>query len=98
MFGALIIKATYGLDSEDLNSKYVRVMQQGAAANNEFLSNATVFEYFPSWARAPLWLPGTGVVRRLAQARATNIAIREVIWADAMLAAVSIECDVVHLI
>ncbi|KAI0712386.1 cytochrome P450 [Earliella scabrosa] len=61
VLGSLIIKAAYGLDSGDLNSKYIRVMEKGRAANGELLSHATILEYFPFWARAPLWLPGTGV-------------------------------------
>ncbi|KAI0712389.1 cytochrome P450 [Earliella scabrosa] len=82
--GALVIKATYGLDSGELNNKYIKIMESGVAATNEFLSNASILEYIPLLARLPRWLPGTGVVRRVAQARATNLAVRESAWDDAM--------------
>ncbi|KAI0712385.1 cytochrome P450 [Earliella scabrosa] len=81
--GALIIKAVYGLDSGELNDKYIRIMENGSAANQEFLANGSILEYFPIWAHAPLWLPGTGVVRQVAHARKSNLAIRDHAWADA---------------
>ena len=63
-------------------------MESGVAATNEFLSNASILEYVPLLARLPRWLPGTGVVRRVAQARAMNLAVRESAWDDAMHAQV----------
>lgn len=88
--GELLFRAAYGLQTADVDDKYIATFEEVLAGVDLLLTGPTsILEFFPLLARVPAWLPGTSLLRRIAHYRELTIKFREVPWADAKEALVS---------
>ncbi|KAI0699915.1 cytochrome P450 [Cerioporus squamosus] len=74
----IVLGSIYGMEvsEEDPN---VAIFEKGLESV-EFISNSTWLEYLPAIGRVPTWLPGTGVLRRVAEIRDAASSIRNTPW------------------
>ncbi|KAI0715623.1 cytochrome P450 [Cerioporus squamosus] len=77
-----LLKAVYGLQVKD---EYLRLFQE-AFSSLDLVLNGSILDFFPFLAHTPTWLPGTGLLRRLAYYRPIVAAMRDVPWKDAKAA------------
>ena len=79
------MKAVYGLQ---LTDEYIRLFEE-AFTSLDLLLSGSILDFAPFLAYIPTWLPGTGLLRRLAYYRPIVVAMRDVPWKDAKDAIVS---------
>ena len=79
------MKAVYGLQ---LTDEYIRLFEE-AFTSLDLLLSGSILDFAPFLAYIPTWLPGTGLLRRLAYYRPIVAAMRDVPWKDAKDAIVS---------
>ncbi|RPD62615.1 cytochrome P450 [Lentinus tigrinus ALCF2SS1-7] len=80
--GTTLMKTVYGLQ---LNDEYIRLFEE-AFTSLDLLLNGSILDFAPFLAHVPTWLPGTGLLRRLAYYRPIVAAMRDVPWKDAKAA------------
>ena len=80
--GAIIIKATYGLDVAETDDPYITASDKAAQTLELLLAGSSLLEYFPFLAHVPMWLPGTKLLVRLKEALRATTEARELPWQD----------------
>ena len=77
-----MIKATYGLNVAATNDKYITAADEATQSLELLVAGSSMLEFFPLLAKLPTWLPGTGLLSRLKEARHANAKFRDLPWED----------------
>ena len=78
----MILKATYGLEVAPSEDKYISLFEEGIKSVHLIVAGA-LLEYFPSLSKVPTWVPGTGFIRNVNEARKLTADLRDIPWNDA---------------
>ncbi|TFK80093.1 cytochrome P450 [Polyporus arcularius HHB13444] len=75
----IVLGAIYGMDVAE-NDPHIATFEKGLEMVKFLTSNSSWIKYVPFIGRVPIWLPGTGVLRRLADIRKAALSIRNMPW------------------
>ena len=89
MIGAIILRATYGIDVNSADNKYIRIAEEAMDCFNVvFQPGKYLVQTFPWMRHIPSWLPGAKFQREFNAWRPTVRSIHDVPWDVAMTARV----------
>ena len=60
MFGATIMKVTYGIDIQESNDLYIQVAEQAKGVDEAGVPGTYWVDLFPILKYVPSWFPGAG--------------------------------------
>ncbi|RPD77557.1 cytochrome P450 [Lentinus tigrinus ALCF2SS1-7] len=76
---AIVLGSIYGMDVTE-DDPNIAIFEKGLESVEFLIANSTWLEYFPALQRLPTWLPGTAVLRRIAEIREAASSIRNTPW------------------
>lgn len=76
---AIVLGSVYGMEVAE-EDPHIATFEKGFESVEFLISNSSLLEYLPAIGRVPTWLPGAGLLRRVAEIRQAVLSIRNTPW------------------